>query len=375
MSVEDYNTFLRLAKSGTTVKADLEVKTKFHTKDLQGYNVLANGFDFHGIKKVNLDFHKRNSKSCLKEGDILTVQTGDVGLTTYVPKHLEGSNCHALIITRFNPSKVYYLFMAHYFNSNLGRSRMKELETGTTMKHLNVGDMLNWRVPLPPTLTEQKAIATVLSDVDEMIAKLEKLIEKKKAIKQGAMQQLLTPPHKGGKRLQGFSGEWVEYQFSEILTFGSGMDYKHLEKGDIPVYGTGGIMTHVKGFLYDGESVGIGRKGTIDQPVFLKGKFWTVDTLFYTHSFQNCIPLFIYYLFLMIPWKEYNEASGVPSLNKNTLGKIKVVIPKAIEEQHAIAQVLSTIEDDIKQLEKRRNKIAKIKQGMMQELLTGRTRL
>jgi type I restriction enzyme S subunit len=167
----------------------------------------------------------------------------------------------------------------------------------------------------------------------------------------------------------------VEVELSNILTFGSGLDYKHLDKGEIPVYGTGGVMTYVNDFLFNGESVGIGRKGTIDRPILLKGKFWTVDTLFYTHSFQNCIPKFIYYLFLLIQWKEFNEASGVPSLNKNTLGKIKVTIPTMIAEQEAISQFLSTIENSINKLIGRKSKLQSIKQGMMQELLTGRTRL
>ena len=71
---------------------------------------------------------------------------------------------------------------------------------------------------VPPTLKEQKAIATTLSDTDALIAGLEKLIAKKKAIKQGAMQQLLTPPHKGGKRLPGFDGEWEEKRLTELFT-------------------------------------------------------------------------------------------------------------------------------------------------------------
>ena len=90
-------------------------------------------------------------------------------------------------------------------------------------------------------------------------------------------------------------GNWKEKLFRQLFEFGNGKDYKHLSNGDIPVYGTGGKMLSVNDYLYDGESVCIGRKGTIDSPIFLTGKFWTVDTLFYTHSFVNCIPKFIYY--------------------------------------------------------------------------------
>ena len=77
--------------------------------------------------------------------------------------------------------------------------------------------------------------------------------------------------------------EWKSAAIGNVLTIGSGKDYKHLSNGNIPVYGTGGYMLSVDKYLYDGESVCIGRKGTIDKPKLLTGKFWTVDTLFYTH--------------------------------------------------------------------------------------------
>lgn len=169
--------------------------------------------------------------------------------------------------------------------------------------------------------------------------------------------------------------DWKVKELDNVLKFGSGQDYKHLSKGDIPVYGTGGVMTFVNDYLYNGDSVGIGRKGTIDKPVFLSGKFWTVDTLFFTHSFLGVLPKFIYYNFLMIPWKEYNEASGVPSLNKNTLGRIKVPLPPTLKEQEAIAKVLTDTDNLIQGLEKVITKKKAIKKGAMQQLLTGKNRL
>ena len=75
---------------------------------------------------------------------------------------------------------------------------------------------------------------------------------------------------------------WIPNKIDHVCKIGNGRDYKHLSAGNIPVYGSGGYMTSVDKFLYDGESVCIGRKGTIDKPIFLTGKFWTVDTLFYT---------------------------------------------------------------------------------------------
>ena len=102
-------------------------------------------------------------------------------------------------------------------------------------------------------------------------------------------------------------------------------------------------MLSVNDWLYDGESVCIGRKGTINKPFFVNGKFWTVDTLFHTYDFINVLPKYCYYLFQTIDWLMYNEASGVPSLSKSTIEKIQISIP-SIEEQTRVVRVLDNIE-------------------------------
>ena len=164
--------------------------------------------------------------------------------------------------------------------------------------------------------------------------------------------------------------DWDVVKLGEILTIGSGKDYKHLKNGDIPVYGTGGYMLSVNKFLFDGESLCIGRKGTIDKPMLLNGKFWTVDTLFYTHSYINSIPKFLYSSFLRINWKKYNEASGVPSLSKSTIETITIPLPP-INEQEKIANILITWDDAIsKQTELIKAK-EELKKGLMQKLLSG----
>ena len=145
-------------------------------------------------------------------------------------------------------------------------------------------------------------------------------------------------------RFPEFSGEWENCQIANILSIGSGRDYKHLEKGNIPVFGTGGYMTSVNECIYDGETTFIGRKGSINKPFYYNGKFWTVDTLFYTHSFNKTTPKFVYCLFQTINWLRYNEASGVPSLSKDTIEKIKVFIPQ-LDEQRKISEMLSVIDE------------------------------
>ncbi len=170
-------------------------------------------------------------------------------------------------------------------------------------------------------------------------------------------------------RFPPYNQPFVKKSINEILTIGSGKDYKHLNKGEIPVYGTGGLMTTVNDHLYDGESVGIGRKGTIDKPIFLKGKFWTVDTLFYTHSFEDVDPYYVFTLFQQINWKKYNEASGVPSLSKTTVGAIQVYVPR-IEEQLRIRSLFEAVDQKINLLTKKKEALETYKRGLMQKIFS-----
>ena len=130
-----------------------------------------------------------------------------------------------------------------------------------------------------------------------------------------------------------------------------GKDYKHLNEGNFPVLGTGGVMGYVDEYLYSGESILIGRKGTIDKPKYINGPFWTVDTLFYT-KIKEGNPKFIFYQLNKINWLKYNEASGVPSLSANNIKNIKIKIP-SLEEQKKIASFLSAVDKKIELLEKK----------------------
>lgn len=259
-------------------------------------------------------------------------------------------------------------------------------DSGTGQTNLRKQDILGCPIALPP-LPEQQAIAQALSDVDSLINSLEKLISKKRDIKTATMQQLLT----GKKRLPSF-GEGNGYKDTEIGMIPEDWEVKRLGDvlkirhgksqhdvvepyGNFPILGTGGEIGRSRTPLYSKPSVLIGRKGTIDVPRYMDTPFWTVDTLFYSEISDKSNAKFIYYKFLLIDWYSYNEASGVPSLNASTIEKIKASFPTTIHEQQTIAQVLSDMDTEITQLKTRLEKTNAIKQGMMQELLTGRTRL
>ncbi len=167
---------------------------------------------------------------------------------------------------------------------------------------------------------------------------------------------------------------WQKVRLGDILTLKHGRDYKNFKLGNIPVYGSGGYMLSINNFLHNGESVCIGRKGTIDKPIYLNGKFWVVDTLFYSYSFKKSIPKFIFYAFSIIKWSNYNEATGVPSLTKMTISNIEIPLPP-LNEQIAIANILSDVDRYLYSLDALILKKESIKKTLSFELLSQRKRL
>ncbi len=361
---------------------------------VQGYNVEPNGFNFHGIKRVNRNFHKLHQKSCLKKGDLLTIQTGDIGVTTLVPPELEGANCHALVISRFDPKRSQSEFYCHYFNSEIGRAAFKEIETGTTMKHLNVGDMVQLLVPSPP-LAEQCAIATALSNVDALLAKIDQLIAKKRDLKQAAMQRLLT----GQTRLPGFSGEWEVKQLGDVadvdpenLSNSTSQQYgfKYISLEDVDVGTLRGFSEQVfatapsraRRRLRLGDVLISTVRPNLMSHLLLKdvGTDWVCSTGFavvrchketahsgfvFAHLFGRSIARQIETLV---------TGSNYPAINSRDVRAFEIAMP-SYAEQSAIATVLSDMDAELSALEARRNKTRALKQGLMQELLTGKIRL
>ena len=148
-------------------------------------------------------------------------------------------------------------------------------------------------------------------------------------------------------RFPGFTEDWEQRKLSDILKVNSGKDYKHLDQGNIPVYGTGGYMLSVNESLSNIDAIGIGRKGTIDKPQYLKAPFWTVDTLFYLTALDKHSILFLYYLMQLIPWKKFDESTGVPSLSKTTIDNISGFVSSNSQEQELISALFNQLDKSI----------------------------
>ena len=169
-------------------------------------------------------------------------------------------------------------------------------------------------------------------------------------------------------RFKGFTEDWEQRKLSDILKVNSGKDYKHLDQGNIPVYGTGGYMLSVNESLSNIDAIGIGRKGTIDKPQYLKAPFWTVDTLFYLTALDKHSILFLYYLMQLIPWKKFDESTGVPSLSKTTIDNISGFVPSNSQEEELISALFNQLDKSITLHQRKLEKLKLAKKALLQKL-------
>jgi type I restriction enzyme S subunit len=362
-----------------------ELITKGTTPTTLGFSYSDSGINFIKIESIlegninlekaafiSIECNEALKRSQLKEDDILFSIAGALGVVTTVTKKILPANTNqALSIVRLK-NKRQKDYIKAFLKTNHITAEVQKIKAGAAQPNISLDQVANFSILLPKNTQEQQKIASCLSSLDEVIAGHSQKLALLKDHKKGLMQNLF--PQEGEKvpkyRFKEFEkdGEWVEKTFEQLFIIGNGRDYKHLDKGKIPVYGSGGYMLSVNECLYDGESVCIGRKGTIDKPMFLTGKFWTVDTLFYTYSFKQCLPKYIFYVFENINWRNHNEAGGVPSLSKTNIYKIQVLVPPTIQEQQKIASCLSSLDALITAEAEKIEQLKLHKKGLMQGL-------
>jgi type I restriction enzyme S subunit len=266
-------------------------------------------------------------------------------------------------------------FLYWYFLSEAHASRMKGTATGSTVRHTSNQSIYDSQISYPSDSSEQRAIATALSDVDALLAKIDQLIAKKRDLKQAAMQQLLT----GQTRLPGFSGEWEVKRLGDVVEIRKGqlITEKTAVFGDIPVIAGGKKPAYFhnqpnrvgKTITVSASGASAGYVALFDHPIFAsdcstisEGKDYSIEFICYQMQLrQDAI---------------YRAQTGgaQPHIHAVDLAPIEVGCP-GLAEQTAIATVLSDMDAELAALEARRDKTRALKQGMMQALLTGRIRL
>jgi type I restriction enzyme S subunit len=357
-------------------------------------NIKQGYLDDADILYIAEDYEVTFKNKRLKAGDLLTARTGYPGTTSIVPGQYEGAQSFTTLITRPRQGTVDSEFLCCFINSEAGQKYFSQAQIGGGQKNVNAGAMKHLPVCLPPTVAEQKAIAEALRDSDALIESLEQLLAKKRQIKQGAMQELLT----GQRRLPGFGGEWEVKRLGDVAEMASGgtppSSNLSYYDGAIPWAAIADI-TKTEKYLETTER-NLSAAGLANCPA----KMFPIGTVLYAmyaslgecsvanasmSSSQAILGIqtkpalnneFLYYFLQSIrPFvKGMGQQGTQANLNKGMVQDFQLNLPP-LEEQTAIAAVFSDMDTEIAALEAKLAKARHLKQGMMQELLTGRIRL
>ena len=293
------------------------------------------------------------------------------------------SSAAKLLRARDKNINLFYIFNA---------MQLIKLKPGSEHKRFWISEYSRLSIPLPP-LPEQQKIAEILETIDNAIEKTDKIIEKYKRIKQGLMQDLITKgiDENGNIRnekthkfkdspLVRIPEEWEVVRLGEMgeIIYGERLnEYEYFEDGSSIVYGTTGIIARTEKYIDVGEAIILPRKGSINNKFYVKEgqKFFVIDTAFYVKFTKTEVYVkYIYYFLHQVNFELLNEATGIPSLNRENLKNILIPLPP-LPEQQRIAEILSQIDKTIEKEEQYKEKLKRLKQGLMGDLLTGKVRV
>ena len=371
---------------------------KWITSGELNYNVITDTIEKitdHAVRNTNLKIHPKGTFLMAITGLEAEGTRGSCGIVG--AEATTNQSCMALFPTK--ELLTEYLF--HYY-VNYGNSLALEYCQGTKQQSYTAKIVKILPIIVPPTIEEQQAIASALSDVDALITALEQLITKKRNIKQGAMQQLLT----GEKRLPGFCGEWSEVKLGnecELITKGTtptslGREFKNNGINFIKIESleeNGKIIKEKIAFIDEETHRLLNRSQLKENDTLISiagalGRIAIVKTDILPANTNQALALvrlkqqtnlnvkFLFYFLNSTQIKNHinniNVQAAQANLSLENINDFKIICP-TFHEQTAIALILSDIDTEIEALEQKQAKYKVIKQGMMQELLTGKTRL
>ena len=306
----------------------------------------------------------------LKEGDLLFARTGASVGKTYLYRQFDGMVYFAGFLIRArigegaDPEFAYQATLTDAYKKYVAITSQRSGQPG-----VNAQEYADYQLMLP-SKTEQQQIGMTLRSLDDLITLHQRKYDKLVVFKKSMLEKMF--PKDGESvpeiRFAGFTDPWEQRKFSDIVDVCSGKDYKHLEEGPIPVYGTGGFMTSVDEALsYDRDAVGIGRKGTIDKPYLLKAPFWTVDTLFYAIPKSDMDLEFVHCSFLNVDWKSKDESTGLPSLSKEAINETIALVP-SFNEQSRLGEFFSDLDSLITLHQRKLELLQNIKKSLLDKM-------
>ena len=331
---------------------------------------------------VDVSRKEIDSFSC-KKGDVFFTRTSEtldeIGVASVLLENIENAVFSGFVL-RARPINDDLVddFKKYCFASKSVRQQIVSKGTYTTRALTNGRVLSSILLVVPPTKAEQQAIADSLNDADAQVEALEQLIAKKQAVRQAAMQQLLT----GKTRLPGVSGDWETKWLGDIAHIKTGRknNEDNVENGRYPFFVRSETVERINSYSFDGEAILVPGEGGIGSIFhYIDGRFDVHQRVYQISRFtSNVCGKFVYYS-MVLHFGSYAMRNTVKvtvdSLRLPTFKKFLLPFPQDIVEQRSLAAVLSDMDAEIAALEQRRDKARAIKQGMMQELLTGRVRL
>lgn len=331
-----------------------------------------------------------NKKSQLKSGDVLIVRTGYPGTACVVTPEFDGTNAIDIVIARPDIEKVLPQYLCAYTNSSIGKSQVLNLQGGMAQKHLNVGAYQVLKVKLPP-ISEQKKIAQILSTWDKAITTTEQLLANSQQQKKALMQQLLT----GKTRLLDsngvrFSGDWRSCQLQNVANVEMGSSprseaYNESGCGLPLIQGNADIShRHSSPRVFTSEITKVCSPGDILLSV--RAPVGSVALSLHNACIGRGISaikakssesqdyLFQWLLWFEPQWVSLSQGSTFESINRDDIKSLKMLVPN-IEEQKAIARVLSAADQAVSVQQQKLNAVKQEKRSLMQQLLSGKRRI
>jgi type I restriction enzyme S subunit len=327
------------------------------------------------IRKSQAD---KLQKGFSRSGDVLLTHKATIGNTAVVGKIPFEYLMLTPQVTYYrvaNPQLLNNYYLRHFFDSNPFQNILRLMSGGGTRSYIGITAQRRLPVVMPSSEIEQSAIALVLNDIDALIASLDAVIAKKRDLKQATIQQLLTRK----TRLPGFEGEWKKERLGSVadLYQSETIGQSVFTKTGFPVYGANGIVGFFNRFNHETPQITLscrGNCGTINRtygPAWITGNAMVINIdKNPTIDFE-----FLYQLLRSIDFSILVTGSGQPQIVRAPLAGFELSLPRTLEEQCAIATILSDMDVDLAAWEGRCDKVRLLKQGMMQELLTGRIRL
>ena len=331
---------------------------------IQSSNIQENEmFEFDIPKTITREGLEKSAAKLIPENSIAVVTHVGVGKLVFVPFSYTTSQDFTSLSDLKTDAKFTCYSLYKRIQNDL------HIVQGSAIKGITKEDLLTKEIAVP-NIEEQKKIGDYFRGLDHLITLHQCKCDKMKKMKKFMLQKMF--PKNGQKnpeiRFEGFTDDWEQRKFSDVVEIGSGMDYKHLGEGDIPVYGTGGYMLSVDSALSEEkDAIGIGRKGTIDKPYILRAPFWTVDTLFYCIPKENHDLDFINCLFQTVDWKKKDESTGVPSLSKVIINNVEAVVP-SFDEQKKIGEYFNNLDHLITLHQRKVENLKNLKKYMLQNM-------